>query len=93
MITHVCFIALTLAMSLGKCLNTRPDGLVLNQLPQDPANVNARKNMCDPYPYMEGIMSKYKSMCPEHGLKSQLSFAVCKKWIIPIALCGQANSL
>ena len=30
--THVCFIALTLAGSLGRCLN--------KQLPRDPANVN-----------------------------------------------------
>ena len=48
-ITHGCFIALTLAWSLGRCLKTRPLGLVFKQLPQDPANVNARKNMCDPY--------------------------------------------
>ena len=48
-ITHVCFIALTLAWSLGRCLKTRPLGLVFKQLPRDPANVNARKNMCDPY--------------------------------------------
>ena len=40
-ITHVWFIALTLAGSLGRCLNTRPNGLVFKQLPQDPANVNA----------------------------------------------------
>ena len=48
-ITHVCFIALTLAWSLGRCLNTRPNGLVFKQLPRDPANVNAWKNMYDPY--------------------------------------------
>ena len=41
MITHVCFIALTLAGSLGRCLNTRPIGLVFKQHPRDPANVNA----------------------------------------------------
>ena len=40
-ITHVCFIALTLAGSLGRCLNTRPIGLVFKQHPRDPANVNA----------------------------------------------------
>ena len=34
-ITHVCFIALTLAGSLGRCLNTRPNGLVFKQLPRD----------------------------------------------------------
>ena len=51
-ITHVCFIALTLAGSLGRCLNTRPSGLVFKQLPQDPANVNAWKNMCDPYNHL-----------------------------------------
>ena len=48
-ITHVCFIALTLAGSLGRCLNTQPNGLVFKQLPQDPANVNAWKNMCYSY--------------------------------------------
>ena len=47
MITHVCFISLTLARSLGKCLSTQPIGLLLKHLPQDPANVNALKNMCD----------------------------------------------
>ena len=40
-ITHVCFIALTLAGPLGRCLNTWPKGLVFKQLPWDPANVNA----------------------------------------------------
>ena len=30
-------------------LNTRPIGLVFKQHPRDPANVNACKNMCDPY--------------------------------------------
>ena len=30
-------------------LNTRPIGLVFKQHPRDPANVNAWKNMCDPY--------------------------------------------
>ena len=48
-ITHFCFIALTLVWSLGRCLNTGPNGLVFKQLPRDPANVNAWKNMCDPY--------------------------------------------
>ena len=45
-ITQVCFIALTLAGSLGRCLNTRPNGLVFKQLPGDSAN---EENMCDPY--------------------------------------------
>ena len=48
-ITHVCFIGLTLAGSLGRCLNSRPNGLMFKQLPRDPANINAWKNMCDPY--------------------------------------------
>ena len=39
--TFVCFIDLTLAGSLGRCINTLPDGLVFKQLPRDPANVNA----------------------------------------------------
>ena len=30
-------------------LNTRPIGLVFKQHPRDPANVNAWKNMCDPF--------------------------------------------
>ena len=40
-ISHVCFTALAFAWSLGRCLNTQPDGLVFKQLPRDPANVNA----------------------------------------------------
>ena len=40
-ITHVCFTSLTLAGSLGRCLNTGPIGLVFKQHPRDPANVNA----------------------------------------------------
>ena len=48
-IPHVCFIALTLAVSLERCFNTWPEGLVFKQLPRDLANVNAWKNMCDPY--------------------------------------------
>ena len=40
-IAHVCSIALSLAGSLWRCLNTRPSGLVFKQLPRDPANVNA----------------------------------------------------
>ena len=48
-ITHVCFIAWTFAGSLGRCLNTWPNSLVLKQLPLDPVNVNAWKNMSDAY--------------------------------------------
>ena len=33
--THVCFIALTLAMSLRRCLNTQPYGLGFKKLPLD----------------------------------------------------------
>ena len=51
-ITHVCFIVLTLAWSLRRCLNTQPHSLVFKRLPQDPANVNVRKNMCDPYNFI-----------------------------------------
>ena len=36
-ITHVCFIPLTLAGSLGRCLKTRPNGLTFKQLPRDAA--------------------------------------------------------
>ena len=42
-VTHICFIAWTLAGSLGRCLNSRPNGLVFKQLPRDPANVHAWK--------------------------------------------------
>ena len=52
MITHVFFIALTLAGSLRRCLNTLPNGLVFKLLPQIPANVYAWINMCDPYKKM-----------------------------------------
>ena len=38
-ITHVCFIVLILAGSIGPCLNTRPNGPVFKQHPWDPANV------------------------------------------------------
>ena len=40
-ITHACFIAFTLAGSLGGCLSTWPSGLVFKHSPRDPANVNA----------------------------------------------------
>ena len=40
-ITHVCFIALTLAGFRGRCFNTRSIGLTFKQHPRDPANVNA----------------------------------------------------
>ena len=59
-ITHVCFIALTLAGSLGRYLNTRPSGLVFKQLPRDPANVNAWKNMCDPYIHLSELQTFQK---------------------------------
>ena len=46
---HTClFIALLLAGSLGRCLKTRPNGLLFKQLPRELANVNACKT-CDPY--------------------------------------------
>ena len=48
-ITYVCFSALTCAGSLGRSLNTGPSVLVFNQLPREPVNVNAWKNMFDPY--------------------------------------------
>ena len=43
------FEKLRYAGSLGRCLNTRPNCLVFKQLPRGPANVNAWKNMSDPY--------------------------------------------
>ena len=39
--THVFFIALTLAESLGRCLNTLPNGLMFKQLHWDLANAIA----------------------------------------------------
>ena len=45
-ITHVCFIALTLAGSLGKCLITRPS---VQTASSEPGKCNAWKSMCDPY--------------------------------------------
>ena len=39
MITHACFIALTLA--LGRCLSTQPISLVFKHQPLNLANVNA----------------------------------------------------
>ena len=38
--THVHFIALTLARSLRRCLNTPPNGLMFKH-PRDLANINA----------------------------------------------------
>ena len=40
------FHELTFAWSWGKCLNTRPIGIVLEHLPMDPASVNAMKHIC-----------------------------------------------
>ena len=45
-ITHVCFIALTLAGLLRRWLSTQPVGLVFKQLPPDLPNVNAWKKTC-----------------------------------------------
>ena len=44
----ITFYCMTLAGSVGRCLNTRPNGLVLKQLPRDPTNVNARKTCVIP---------------------------------------------
>ena len=40
-IEHVCFIALTLAGSLGRSLNTWPKQLRVQTMSSGPANVNA----------------------------------------------------
>ena len=42
-IAHICFVALTFAGSLGR------HSIVFKQLPLNPANVHAWKNMYDPY--------------------------------------------
>ena len=48
-------------------LNTRPIGLVFKQHPWDPANVNAWKNMRDPY-NIASVLSESKT---ESKQKSQ----------------------
>ena len=82
----ICFIALTLAGSLGRCLNTRPKGLVFKHLPQDQANVNARNNMCDSYIFIPVHDYQYTRafyndagyrvprMASEYGLQSYPSY-------------------
>ena len=52
-------------------LNTRPIGLVIKQHPRDPANVNAWKNMCDPYILSQGKISDILIWC-NHSLNSIL---------------------
>ena len=47
-ITHVCFISLTFGSSLGRCLNTWPDGLLFKQLPRDPTRVMHEKTCVIP---------------------------------------------
>ena len=42
-------------------LNTRPIGLVFKQQPRDLANVNAWKNMCDPYNHSYRIRISFAS--------------------------------
>ena len=43
-----CNIALTLAGSLRRCLNTRPNSLMFKQLPRDLANLSAWKKYVIP---------------------------------------------
>ena len=45
-ITHVCFIALTLARSLGQCLNTRPNSLVFETAPSGPNQMFMHEKTC-----------------------------------------------
>ena len=50
----------------GRCLNTRPNGIMLKQLPRDWATVKAWKNLCDPYiNWSLGLMIEYSgiSLC------------------------------
>ena len=39
-------------------LNTRPIGLMFKQHPRDAANVNAFKNMCDPYNKLDNLINR-----------------------------------
>ena len=48
-IRQVCFTALTLGESLRWCLNTWPIGLMLKQLPRDPAMLMYEKHMWSLY--------------------------------------------
>ena len=70
-ITHVYFIALTLAGSLRWCLNTRPNSPVFKRLPRDLANVNAWKYMCDLY-----ICRYYEDMSTHYDLLPLTYFCV-----------------
>ena len=87
-ITHVCFIALTLAGSLWRCLNTRPNGLVVKQLPRDQANVNAWKNMWSLYSLNFAI---------EHAQKRLLCLSECiilvlhKKTVLSLETSSEIN--
>ena len=55
-----------------KC-KKRPNGLVFKQLPQDPANFNAWKNMCEPY-----ILFFF--FCGGGGCSVQTASSVILKW-------------
>ena len=47
-IIHVCFLALTIAGSLRRCLNTRHNGLMFKQHPRAQVSVNAWKTCVIP---------------------------------------------
>ena len=100
-ITHVWIIALTFAGSLGRCLNTRPNGLLFKQLPRDPANVYAWKNMCDPYIHKWEVALVltlfaylyYESICKPKPLKwtgspTNTTKLHVHRWIVTLDRCN-----
>ena len=87
-ITHVCFIALTLAGSLGRCLSTRP----LIQTPfSGPANVNAWKNMCDPYKQLDWAIAS--SPGPIWLINWDLLRKKLSSWFAPMLWSNQPSKL
>ena len=82
-ITHVCYISLTFGGSLGRCLNTWPDGLLFKQLPRDPTRVMHEKT-CDPYNISQYTRFWYLSLMCKCRILSLLY-----KGLISIFLCLQ----
>ena len=70
MITHVCFIALTLARSLGRCLKTRPKGLVFKQLHRDQQVLMHEKTCVIPIFYGD-LVKKFKRIVGKPNFSDQ----------------------
>ena len=79
-ITHVSFIALTLAGSLGRCLNTPPIVLMFKHLPLDTANVNAWKKCVIPLLHIA-------SNCLFISKNSHWSYKQWRPWYKQYVLC------